>query len=106
MELDSVIIVQMIKGISNIPWNLITMIEDIQQRIREREIQVSRCYREGNTVADALSKHAISIEHEIYFDSEDQLPREVKGPFFMDKLDMPSFRLKVDKHSSWHFDPS
>ncbi|KAK4709920.1 hypothetical protein R3W88_004433 [Solanum pinnatisectum] len=73
------IIVQMIKGISNIPWNLITMIEDIQQRVREREIQVSHCYREGNTVADALAKH------EIYFDSEDQLPREVKGPFFMDK---------------------
>lgn len=73
-------------------------------KVNERGIKVSHCYREGDSVADALAKHGATLTHNVIFDNENQLPREVRGAYNTDKLDMPSFRFKVTKHSSWHFE--
>ncbi|KAM3327099.1 hypothetical protein P3S67_002225 [Capsicum chacoense] len=105
MQLDSMLTVQMIRGNINIPWNLIKVIAEIQHKVNERGIKVSHCYREGNSVADALAKHGTTLTHNVIFDNENQLPREVRGAYNTNKLDIPSFRFKVTKHSSWHFDP-
>lgn len=67
VELDSMLIVHMIKGICNVPWNLLAIIENIQDRIRNRGIEITHCYREGNSVADALAKHATTLHQNVIF---------------------------------------
>ncbi|KAH0711971.1 hypothetical protein KY289_007930 [Solanum tuberosum] len=50
------IVVEMIKGNYNIPWqmkNIITRIQNISSTIT---CEVRHCYREANQVADALAK--------------------------------------------------
>ncbi|KAK4353053.1 hypothetical protein RND71_028571 [Anisodus tanguticus] len=75
VEFDSMLIVKMIKGEINSPWNLLSMIDEIKDRVRERGLELLHCFREGNTVADTLAKHATGQNHNSIFLQKNQLPR-------------------------------
>lgn len=57
------------------------VIEETMQILGQAEVKISHCYREGNQVADGLSKYATTLEEGRYFHNFQQLPGKAKGPF-------------------------
>ncbi|KAL3377123.1 hypothetical protein AABB24_003501 [Solanum stoloniferum] len=105
VELDSQVVVRMINGSCKPPWRIHNLIEDIKNKIAQRNIIVKHCYREGNEVADALAKYATNIQEPIIYFQESKLPAEVRGLLRMNKLHLPSFRRRPKKASFWHYNP-
>ncbi|XP_075099036.1 uncharacterized protein LOC142175925 [Nicotiana tabacum] len=56
LEMDSLLIVNMLKGIFKHAWEIADDIMETQSIIKHLQIEVVHCFREGNTVADALAK--------------------------------------------------
>lgn len=57
LGMDSLIVVNMLKGIYRPPWELEDDITYMRQIIQSQNIAIEYCYREGNESADAPSKH-------------------------------------------------
>ncbi|WMV12183.1 hypothetical protein MTR67_005568 [Solanum verrucosum] len=105
VELDSQVVVRMINESCKPSWRIHNLIEDIKNKIAQRNIIVKHCYREGNEVADALAQYATTIQEPIIYFQESKLPAEVRGLLRMNKLHLPSFRRRPKKASFWHYDP-
>lgn len=105
LELDSLLVVNMILGKCKIPWKLQRDITTIQQMVQQNNIQIQHCFREGNEVADLLSKHAHNLNNMAIFLEESELPREVRGAIRIDRIQLPTFRIRPKNHSGWHFEP-
>ncbi|OIT36999.1 hypothetical protein A4A49_52473 [Nicotiana attenuata] len=103
LELDSQLVVQMINGSCTTPWRLHESVESITKLVRLRRIQIQHCYREGNEVARALAKHATTLQTNTLFFEEAHLPPTARGALRMDRLQLPSFRIKQKKYSGWCF---
>lgn len=73
------------------------IIEEIIQILDQIRVKVSQWYREANQVAYALAKHATTLDNGTFHDRLQQLPGGAKGPFQLDKLQLPSFRSRYDK---------
>ncbi|KAK6789391.1 hypothetical protein RDI58_013190 [Solanum bulbocastanum] len=98
LELHSLLIVNIILGLYNIPWKLQEIIKKIQKKVELHVITVQHCYKEGNTVVDSLAKYAANITNNEVFLQEYDLPQEIKGAIRIEKLHMPSYRFKPKKH--------
>ncbi|XP_059306517.1 uncharacterized protein LOC132057959 [Lycium ferocissimum] len=106
LEMDSLVVVNMLKGQTTVPWNLRRVIKETQRKIQNCHIEVIHCYREANAVAGALAKLVATnpnTEEMIY--REEDLPEITRGPLWMGKLHLASFRFKKCKHSGWYFEP-
>lgn len=73
------------------------IIEEIQQRMKQANVKATHYFREANDVADHLVKLAMNSQKNSSFDSFQHLPARAKGPFYLDKGQMPSIRLKYDE---------
>ncbi|OIT21156.1 hypothetical protein A4A49_63505 [Nicotiana attenuata] len=79
---------------------------DIQdQAVKQHDIKIKHCFREGNEVADALAKHATTIMQQIIFLNENDLPSEARKAICMDRQQVPNFRIRPRKHAGWFFEP-
>lgn len=105
IELDSFFVVNMILSKCNTPWKLQDDIAQIREKTHLHNIKVKHCLREGNTVADFLSKYATTLTTKVTFMNEKDLPTEVRGAIRMDRMKMPSFKIRAKKHSTWIFEP-
>ncbi|KAH0672410.1 hypothetical protein KY290_024651 [Solanum tuberosum] len=94
IEMDSKIIVDMIQSNNSHNLKLRAIMEDIICLIDKNDINFIHCFREANKVADYLAKCATIINTTIIYDNFNKVP---EGPFFLDKVQMPSFRFKYDK---------
>ncbi|XP_075098056.1 uncharacterized protein LOC142175373 [Nicotiana tabacum] len=96
LEMHSLIVVNMIKGEYKVPWELMDKMETLKDMLQQLQAQVVHCYREGNVVADELSKIGAESQHEnaMLYGTVKDLPREARGPFRMDKLQLPTFRIR------------
>ncbi|XP_059315569.1 uncharacterized protein LOC132066235 [Lycium ferocissimum] len=74
LQLDSLFVVQMIIEKCKVPWNYQRLLEEIKTIVHQRNIKVVRCFREENMVADAMSKHANSLDQESFIYQERELP--------------------------------
>lgn len=54
-------------------------------------------YREGNQVADSLANFVANLNHNKMYYTFDQLPKDTKGLFQLDKWQMPSLRTRYHK---------
>lgn len=54
--MDSMLIVTMLKGAFKPSWDIRDDVIEIQATIAQLKIEVQHCYREANTVVDALAK--------------------------------------------------
>lgn len=52
-----------------------------------RSIPVTHCFREGNTVANALSKLGHSLDSICYFFQLQDLPRDIQRLIWLDRMD-------------------
>lgn len=105
LELDSLLVVNMILGKYNTPWRLKEGVTLIQQKVQQHGIKIKHCYREGNEVADALSKHATTLMQQIIFLNETDLPTVARKAMTMDRMQVPNFRIRPRKYSEWVFEP-
>ncbi|KAK0608113.1 hypothetical protein LWI29_025664 [Acer saccharum] len=63
LESDSSYVVQLLSSRSKqVPWRIRQVWQRCIYQISKMEFQVSHIFREGNQVADALSKHALGLE--------------------------------------------
>lgn len=105
LEIDSLLVVNMVLDQCKIPWKLHKDITLIQKIVRQHNIKVMHYYREGNGVADILSKHANSVTRSVIYTNENDLPPEIRDVVRVDRIQVPAFRLKAKKHSGWYFEP-
>nr|XP_016491931.1 PREDICTED: histidine kinase CKI1-like [Nicotiana tabacum] len=101
LEIDSLLVVNMVLDQCKIPWKLHKDITLIQKIVRQHNIKVMHYYREGNGVADILSKHANSVTRSVIYTNENDLPPEIRGVVRVNRIQVPAFRLKAKKHSGW-----
>ena len=63
LESDSSYVVQLLSSrFEQVPWRIRQVWQRCIYQISKMEFQVSHIFREGNQVADALSKHALGLE--------------------------------------------
>ncbi|KAK6776388.1 hypothetical protein RDI58_027389 [Solanum bulbocastanum] len=73
------------------------VIEDTSTLLRQATVKFTHCYREVNQLADWLAKMAMNSQASNTYLSYQQLHKGAKGPFLMDKRQIPNIRSKFDK---------
>ncbi|XP_015072719.1 uncharacterized protein LOC107016919 [Solanum pennellii] len=58
LEMDSQIAVNMIKGLTPMPWTLRKTVRKIQKKIQNMNCEIIHYFREANCVVDTLARHA------------------------------------------------
>ncbi|XP_075092299.1 uncharacterized protein LOC142172551 [Nicotiana tabacum] len=97
LELDSLMLADLLRGKTESNYKMATITEKIAQLRRTSNIDIVHCYREANQLADSLAKMASKAQSGAFFFSGQQLPKAAKGPFQLDKSQIPSIRIKYDK---------
>jgi len=65
--------------------------------LRQATVRFTHCYREANQLVDWLATMAMNSQASNTYVSYQQLPKGEKGPFLMDKRQIPNIRSKFDK---------
>ncbi|XP_070049225.1 uncharacterized protein [Nicotiana tomentosiformis] len=97
IELDSMVIANMLlnRGTNNLKLNNIIM--DTTHALRDVTVQISHCLREANQVAEFLGKLASSSGTDTFYHFLQQMPREAKGLFQLNRWQLPSMGRRYDK---------
>ncbi|XP_070035410.1 uncharacterized protein [Nicotiana tomentosiformis] len=97
LEMDSLLLIDMLRGEKESNYRMANITEKIAQLRRTTNINIHHCYREANQLADCLAKMASKAQNGAFFFSGQQLPKAAKGPYHLDKSQIPSIRIKYDK---------
>lgn len=92
LKMDSLLIINMIKE-----RHTDNTIDDISQCMNQVNNTPMHYYKEANQVADYLAKMASNNSGNKIYMSFLHLPREIKGPFIMDKFQVPIIITNYDK---------
>ncbi|XP_071902637.1 uncharacterized protein [Coffea arabica] len=93
VQSDSLLLVGIIQQRIPCPWEIRREVRQIW-KLLEDPVHLSHCYREANTVADALSNVGTSHPHQQVkvYDIFSMFPREARRAIRLDKLGLPSVR--------------
>ncbi|KAH0645546.1 hypothetical protein KY284_033430 [Solanum tuberosum] len=97
IETDSMIMADMIKGKNVMMWQMQDIVMQITKIMKEGNFQINHCFREANSVADALANIGVTEKHEAFFTSACCLPRQVKVALKNDQDGLPNIRIRVRK---------
>ncbi|WMV55471.1 hypothetical protein MTR67_048856 [Solanum verrucosum] len=78
-----------------IPWSYVEKIEEIQQCIARKQVQVKHIFREANHLADYLANIALDQAEHVQVQSFYNLPSTERRIINMDKQQIPSLRIKT-----------
>ncbi|PHU05416.1 hypothetical protein BC332_26238 [Capsicum chinense] len=84
-ETDSLTLRNMVEKQWKVPWVLINMIEEIWYNLNIVQGQITYIFREGNVVADVLTKQVINNQHTEEYHMFTELPTAIKKYINMDK---------------------
>nr|XP_027082212.1 uncharacterized protein LOC113704512 [Coffea arabica] len=91
VEVDSLVLVQILKQASRCPWGIHTEFRNLLQ-LSSYFISISHCFREGNQVADCLSSVGCNDGSDrVYYQFAD-LPARARGALRLDRIGLPSIR--------------
>ncbi|XP_027076981.1 uncharacterized protein [Coffea arabica] len=93
IQSDSLVLIGILQKRIHCPWKIRREIRQIWQFVEDPD-RFAHCYREANTVADALSNVGVSHpEHQLkLYDSFHLFPTMARGAIRLDRLGMPSIR--------------
>nr|XP_027118775.1 uncharacterized protein LOC113736018 [Coffea arabica] len=93
VQSDSLVLIGIIQRRTQYPWQIRREVNQIWKLV-EDPARFSHCYREANTVADALSNVGISHPQQQIkvYDTFSMFPRLARGAICLDRLGMPSLR--------------
>ncbi|KAH0655392.1 hypothetical protein KY285_030274 [Solanum tuberosum] len=98
LEVDSQLLVDWIMHKTNPYWSINTQIMKLQALIKQtHEFRYKHTFREANFVADSLSKHSHKITSPQLYFNRNQLPKEARAYYQLDKLEMASSRRRKIK---------
>ncbi|XP_019237530.1 PREDICTED: uncharacterized protein LOC109217719 [Nicotiana attenuata] len=97
LEIDLQIVANMLNERYTDNLHLKDLIDEITRIMHNVEINIAHYFREANQVADTLAKNAAKNGSSGYYYTFQQLPGNAKGPFQLDKWQLPSFRIRYDK---------
>lgn len=97
LEMDSLMIVNMIKGLTPPPWTLRKTVSKIQRKIQDMNCEIIHYCRDANGIAGALARYTTIRDMDYIFSKKEDMPDS--RPMSMDKLNLASFRFKREKHS-------
>jgi len=86
------IVTNMLKEKRVYNYKMNNIIEYTSHILEQANVNIIHCYREANQVADSLAKLVATSTEESYYFSFQQLPKTVKGPFQLDKYQMPRIK--------------
>lgn len=102
LEVKSELLTKWVKHSSKYLQDCIT---DLQGLIRQVDFfTCTHVYREANYIADALSKKSHQLDIPKHYYVQQQLPKEARGYFNMDKLNLANFRRRQLKGSGNHLE--
>ncbi|XP_071928018.1 uncharacterized protein [Coffea arabica] len=93
VQSDSLVLIGIIQRRTQCPWKIRRYVNQIWQLLDDPP-RFTHCYREANTVADALSNVGISHpdkQIEVY-DTFSKFPRLARGAIRLDRIGIPSIR--------------
>ena len=92
VEADSLILVQILKSAIRHPWSIDPEVRRLLQ-LSSHFASVSHCFREGNQVADCLSKVGCDAGCDRSYFQVADLPMMARGAFRLDSFGFPSLRI-------------
>ena len=105
VESDSLLIIQMVKGMIDSPWHMKDDIKQIQSMSSLGDFSFIHTFREGNTTADLLANMAEHCKTTTFFTEAINLPSKVTSTLNNDVVGKPNIRIRVKK-GNFIFDPS
>ncbi|XP_060170637.1 uncharacterized protein LOC132601572 [Lycium barbarum] len=98
LETDSLLMKNVVDGICEIPWCIITEVERIRRMKAEFNVLIYHVYMEGNTLADFLTNLAFDFAGTISFNSFTDLPSAGRKILHLDKHQVPNLRIRNVKN--------
>lgn len=92
VELDSQVLVKMLKQEANMPWRIRSTFRKIMELSQNKSFQFMHIFREANVVANGLTNLASSTATNLVF-RLNQIPRDVLGLIKLDSMGMPYIRF-------------
>ncbi|WMV24639.1 hypothetical protein MTR67_018024 [Solanum verrucosum] len=104
LETDSLVLKNMIYRNWRIPWELAEIMDDIHDMLGKITVNVQHIFREKATqLADFIANSAINTEGKQIFLNFQQLPSRGRKLLNIDKLQVPSFRIKTRRISNTNY---
>ncbi|KAH0746058.1 hypothetical protein KY285_007715 [Solanum tuberosum] len=95
IETDSLVLVKIISGVWEIPWNVSTLVEDIKYLAQHYEFIIQHVYREGNSMVDYIANFAFENEGRQSFSSFHELPTQAGKILNLEKHLIPNLRIRT-----------
>lgn len=87
LEGDSLNIIQVLKGISSVSWNIANIIKNAKTILNNYvSIILTHTFKEGNKVADILANEGVNLEKGVKYIGEDHIKWEIKEQLYFDRL--------------------
>ncbi|KAK6784166.1 hypothetical protein RDI58_017620 [Solanum bulbocastanum] len=97
LETDSLTMINFIKGVWRVPWEISEIVEEIKTMIFKQGVKIQHIFREGNQLADFLANHAAEIDRKVEYQSFKELPSTGRKIINTDKQQIPTLRIRTRK---------
>lgn len=92
LELDSLILVQILRGEIHCPWHIYYYVHVIRAYLQKCTHKITHIYRESNSVADGLANEAIDCQHSKLFHNLERLPKHISRAAVLDMTSLPAIQ--------------
>lgn len=62
---------------------------------------IKHCYSEVNQALDTMAKYTATCDVALHFEFFQDLVNDARGPYQLDKCQLPNLRIKYDKTIFW-----
>lgn len=93
LELDSLLPVNMLQGICDVPWNIIYIFIEIKTLLPPH-IHISHIYREANQCANFMANWEVEMQSDMCFEDSSLLPRRLQGKLKLERVGLPYIQIK------------
>ncbi|WMV19389.1 hypothetical protein MTR67_012774 [Solanum verrucosum] len=80
-----------------IPWEILDILEEAKQIVKQNKFEVQHVYREGNLLADVIANSAYIKSEVQKYKKFEQLLANCRRILNMDKAQIASLRIKTRK---------